>query len=312
MNIKAGIIAFIFSSAIFLIFTLYMTQTLRSTALASVVESISHDREGNLIALPKVINRIISMGPSNTEILVALGCGDKVVAIDEYSANVAGIKPGVPKFSMIAPNGERIINLEPDVVFVTGMSKLGGDDPFRIVADTGICVIYIPSSSSIEGIKEDILYISEVMEARSKGEEIIANMEKDIGTIRDIGQTITDVKKVYFEISAAPWMYSFGRGVFLNEIIELIGAVNILADQESWILVADEAIFKALPDVILTSVNNIDNPVEEIKSRPGWSEITAVRNNDVYYIDSDASSRPSHNIIKALREMAKAIYPDKY
>jgi len=310
---NAKIITLVFLSITILSFTSCENYFSASAAFTSATGSlISRDREGNSIILPKTINRIISMGPSNTEILVAIGCEDKIVAIDEYSVNVSGIKPGVPKFSMIAPNGEQIINLEPDVIFVTGMSKMGGDDPFKIVADTGLCVIYIPSSSSIEGIKEDVLYISEVMGARSKGEEIVADMEKDIVNIRAIGQTITDVKKVYFEISAAPWMYSFGSGVFLNEIIELIGAVNILVDQESWILVADEAIFKALPDVILTNVDNIDNPIEEIKSRPGWGEITAVRNNDVYYIDRDASSRPSHNIIKALKEMAKAIYPDKY
>jgi iron complex transport system substrate-binding protein len=313
LNTKTGTLVFLSITVILLSFASYETYFSASTALTSVDEPPKiRDREGNPITIPKTINRIISMGPSNTEILAELGYGDKVIAIDEYSANVAGIKPGIPKFSMMAPNGEQIINLEPDVIFVTGMSKQGGDDPLKIVADTGVCVIYIPSSPSIESIKEDILYISEVVGARLKGEEIVVNMEKEIETIRAIGQTITDVKKVYFEISEAPWMYSFGRGVYLNEMIELLGAVNIMADQESWILVTDETIFNSLPDVILTSVDNIDNPVDEIKSRPGWGELTAVRNNDVYYIDSDASSRPSHNIIKALKEMAKAIYPDKY
>ena len=274
--------------------------------------SINKDREGNSITLPQTINKIISMGPSNTEILEALGLGDKIIAADEYSNNVSGIKSDIPMFSMMNPDNEQIINLQPDIIFVTGMTKAGGDDPFKLVSEAGICVIYIPSSLSIDGIKEDIKYIAAVIGAQSKGNQIISDMEKEIDNIKKIADTISDKKLVYFEIAAAPWMYSFGSGVFLNEMIELIGARNIFADLKEWVSIADEAVLEANPDVILTSVNYVENPIDEIKSRSGWDVITAVKNNDVYYIDTDLSNRPSQNIIKAMKEMAKAIYPDKY
>ena len=273
---------------------------------------IDKDREGNSITLPQTIDKIISMGPSNTEVLVALGFGDKIIAADSYSENVEGIPSGIPMFSMMSPDGEQIIALQPDVIFVTGMSKVDGDDPFKIISDTGICIIYIPSSSSIDGIKEDIKYMANVMGAQSKGDTIISYMETEIAAVKAVGDTITDKKRIYFEISAAPYMYSFGKGTFLNEMIELIGAANVLGDQENWISVADEAVVDANPDVILTSVNYIENPTDEIKSRPGWDGLTAVQNGDVYYIDTDSSNRPSQNIIKALKEMAKFVYPDKY
>ena len=273
---------------------------------------IDKDREGNSITLPQAVDKIIAMGPSNAEILVALDCGDKIIAADTYASNVEGLKADIPLFSMSEPDGEQIINLAPDVIFVTGMSKAGGDDPYKLVSDAGICVIYIPSSSSIQGIKDDISYIAEVVGQKEKGVEIIEKMEKEISDIKAIGDTITDKKSVYFEISAAPYMYSFGKNTFLNEMIELIGAENVLSDQESWIPVADEAVLNANPDVILTSVNYIENPVDEIKSRPGWDSIAAVQNGEVYYIDTDSSNQPSQNIIKALLEMAKGIYPDKY
>ena len=273
---------------------------------------IDKDREGNSITLPQTIDKIISMGPSNTEVLVALGFGDRIIAADSYSENVEGIPSGIPMFSMMSPDGEQIIALQPDVIFVTGMSKVDGDDPFKIISDTGICIIYIPSSSSIDGIKEDIKYMANVMGAQSKGDTIISYMETEIAAVKAVGDTITDKKRIYFEISAAPYMYSFGKGTFLNEMIELIGAANVLGDQENWISVADEAVVDANPDVILTSVNYIENPTDEIKSRPGWDGLTAVQNGDVYYIDTDSSNRPSQNIIKALKEMAKFVYPDKY
>ena len=72
-----------------------------------------------------------------------------------------------------------------------------------------------------------------------------------------------------------------------------------------------QVIIKDNPDVILTN-EPVDNIIDTIKNREGWGEINAVKNNNVYLIDKNASSRPSQNIIKALKEMAKAIYPEKY
>ena len=283
-----------------------------TSSAAATWQAPTVDREGNPIVLPERIERIISMGPSNTEVLVALGFGDLIIATDDYSNNIAGINPGIPMFSMMQPDGEQIIALMPDVIFVTGMSRAGGNDPFRVVADAGICLIYMPSSSSIEAIKEDIRYMASVMGVLETGEEIVAVMESEIDWIRSIGENATNRKSVYFEVSAAPHMVSFGRGVFLDEMIELVGATNVLAELDGWKSVSDEVLMAADPDVILTSVNYIDDPIGEIKSRPGWDAITAVRDGAVHYIDTDASNRPSHNIVNALWEIARAVYPDLF
>ena len=289
--------------------TLTTTSCLKtqSTDISSVM-----DREGNPITLPAHLDRIISLGPSNTEILAALGFADRIIAADTYSKGIPGLADEVLFFDMLAPDGEQIVNLEPDVIFVTGMSKAGGANPFKMLTDMGTCVFYIPTSSSIDGIKEDIRFIAKVMNVIEKGDRIVTDMESEMDRIKTIGETITDRKRVYFEISVAPYLYSFGKGVFLNEMIEIIGAVNILAHQESWVAVADEVILKENPDVIMTNVDYLDEPVKTIMSRPGWDKMTAVQNRDVYHIDANASSRPSHHVIKALQEMAKVVYPDKY
>ncbi|MDR2356572.1 MAG: ABC transporter substrate-binding protein [Oscillospiraceae bacterium] len=273
---------------------------------------ITADRSGNPITLPESIERVMVFGPSNSELLADLGFGGAIVAADTYSGAIDGLAPGLPLFDMAAPDIESIVALEPDVIFVTGMVQAGGEDPYKPLRDAGICVIYVPSSDSIESIKDDIRFVSAVMGAEKGGDGLIAEMEAEIAAIKAIGDTITGKKTVYFELSAAPYMYSFGAGVFLNEMIELAGAVNIFANQESWLSVAEEAVLEANPDVVLTSVNYIEDPVGEIKSRPGWQAVTAVADGDVYYIDADASNRPNHNIVKALREIAFAVYPDKY
>jgi len=276
-------------------------------------EDVTVDREGNPIEIPAIIDAVVSIGPSNTEILVALGLSDKIVATDSYSEGIPEISPGIAYLDMLFPDGEQIISLGPDVIFVTGMGKeTTGDSPLSLIGATGICVLFIPSSSSIEGIKEDIRFIAAVMGEQAKGESIVSEMEGAIDAVMAVGRTVTEKKSVYFEISAAPWMYSFGTGVFLNEMIEMLGATNIFADQEEWLAVADEVILAADPDVILTSVDYIDDPVGEIMARPGWGGITAVREGAVHRIDTNASNRPSHNIVKALLEMARAVYPDRY
>lgn len=276
-------------------------------------EVVIKDREGRDIKVPNKIDRIISTAPSNTEVLVELGLADKLVAVDKYSADVAGIPDNVELIDFSNPDAEKIIGLEPDIIVASGHNKTGStEDPFKLVEEAGISVAYIPSSNSIQGIYDDITFISEVTNTKEKGKKIVENTKSQIEYIAKKGKDIKDKKKVYFEIEPAPNLYSFGNSTFLNEMIELIGAENILKDENAWISPSAETIIDKNPDVILTNVNYIENPTDEIKGREGWENINAVKNNQVYQIDTNSSSRPSQHIIKALKEMAKAIYPDVY
>jgi len=281
-------------------------------ATTSEAAAITTDRAGNEIKLPESIEKIMIAGPSNAEILSGLGMADKIIAADNYSQGVEGLASDVTYFDMATPDVEQMLALKADIFLVTGMVQAGDDNVYQQLIDAGVCVIFIPSSNSLKGIEEDIQYIADVMGVSDKGAEIVTNMQTKIEEVRKIGEGITDKKSVYFELAAAPAMYSFGNGVFLNEMIEIIGATNIFVDQESWISVTDEGVLEANPDVILTSVNYIDNPIDEIMGRSGWDVVTAVKDQAVYSIDTNASNNPSQNIVKALEEMAKAVYPDQY
>ena len=272
------------------------------------------DREGNEFTLPKKVEKIISTAPSNTEVLVELGLSDKLVAIDKYSADVEGINADLPQIDFRNPDAETLISLEPDIIIASGHNKVGDEDPFQLVKEAGIPVVYIPSSYSIDGIYGDIEFIAEITGTEKQGTEIIENMKKEVEAIREIGDKITDKKKVYFEIGSTPSLYSFGKDTFLNEMIQIIGAENIFANEDSWISPTPESVIDANPYVILTNVPDTDgvSAVDEIKSREGWDSITAIKEGQIYSIDKNSSSRPSQNVIKALKEMAKAIYPDEY
>ncbi len=272
----------------------------------------TEDRAGNAIAVPESIEKIVSLAPATTQVLESLGLKDKLVGVDTQTPLYVEGVDALPQFDMMAPDAEAIIALEPDIVFVSGISMVEGDDPFKAVKDVGICVAEIPSSESIEGVQEDIAFLANCCGQGTKGQEIIDQMQQDIDEIAAIGDTITEKKTVLFEISALPSIYSFGDGVFLDEMLEILGAENVFADQQSWISVTEESAIAANPDVILTSVNYIDDPAGEILGRTGWENVTAVKNKEVYVIDNGASSLPNQHIVDALKQMAKAIYPEQY
>ena len=280
---------------------------------SSQTDRMVTDREGTEVNIPTKIEKIISTAPSNTEVLMALGLGDKIVAIDKYSTDIEGINTELPQIDFLNPDAETIIGLEPDIVIASGHNKTGSvEDPFKAISEAGIPVVYIPSSDSIDGIYKDIEFIADVVNERSKGKEIVDDMKAQVEEIKAIGDTITDKKSVYFEISPAPYLSSFGKSTFLNEMIEIIGAKNIFENEEGWISPTAEAIIDANPDVIITNAGYMENPTEEIKSRDAWENINAIKNNEVYLVDQNASSRPSQNVIKALEQMAKAVYPEHY
>ncbi|UTY23227.1 ABC transporter substrate-binding protein [Treponema denticola] len=284
----------------------------KEASLPSV--DLTMDRAGAPITLPANVERIVSMAPSTTEVLIDLGVADKIIAADTNTKKDGLLKQDIPYFDMMKPDAEKLIALKPDVVFISGMSNAKGNTPFSPLIDAGICVVNIPSSSSIEAIYLDIAYIAAAVKQEKNGAKIISDMQKEIEAVRKKGAAIAQDKKktVYFEIGAAPYMYSLGTGTFINEMIEIIGAQNILADQKSWIAVSDEMVLAKDPDVILTNVNYIPNPIDEIMARSGWASLKAVKGKKVFGIDTNSSSRPNHNIIKALKEMAKAVYPEIY
>ncbi|HHU37044.1 MAG TPA: ABC transporter substrate-binding protein, partial [Treponema sp.] len=215
-------------------------------------------------------------------------------------------------FDMINPDAERIMALEPTIIFVSSMTRdAAGRDPFKPFSSSGVLVLYIPVSESLSAIQDDITMIARVTGKAETGKAVIETMNKEIRSITNIVQTIPSDERrtVVMEIGSAPAIYSFGRGVYLNELLETAGCTNIFANKDGWLAVNAEQIFEYNPDVILTNVPS-DNPAAEILSRSGWGNLTAVRNNRVYAIDNATSSQPAPAVTQALKEIAHAVYPE--
>lgn len=290
-----------------------------SETSAAADERPTEDRAGNTIKLPESTEKIISLNPAATQTLIDLGLADKIVAVDEYSMTYAdSLAKDIPVYSMYEPDQESIISLGADIVFTSGMVYAGGDNPYINVVNAGVCVADIPSSSSIAGIQDDIRFIGECTGTEAEAEKIVLDMQNKVDSIKAIGDTIPEDKKksVMFWLSVPgddyPTVYSIGKGTFLDEMINDIGAVNAGGSEEGWPAFSEEAAIALDPDIILHSVTYIPDVKAEISSRKGWENVKAVKNGEIYYVDENASNRPNAHITDAMIQMAKYIYPDEY
>ena len=277
------------------------------------------DRAGNEFIIPEKIDRIVSMAPSTTQVLIELGLADKIVGIDTNSATYLDLLPaGVAQFDMMAPDNEAIAALDPDIVFTSGMSSVGGTSPFQSLIDSGISVADIPSSSSIAGIKDDIIFIGNTVGKDSEAAALTETMDAYIAAVEEVAATVpegdTKTVLVMMNVPSAdyPTIYTFGAGTYMNEMIEIIGAKNVFADQEGWLAVSVEEVLAANPDVILMDCNWMPGADEAVKALEGWENVTAVANGDVYQIDEDLCSRPNQHVAEACAEWGKFVYPDQF
>lgn len=277
------------------------------------------DRAGNDIKVPEKIDRIVSMAPSTTQVLVEFGLGDKIVGIDTNSVTYIDKLPAdVAQFDMMSPDNEAIAALKPDIVFTSGMSSVGGTSPFQSLIDSGICVADIPSPSSIDGICDDVKFIGTCVGKGAEGFAYAEGLRLFMEGVKEASSDESGDKAktvlVMMNVPSAeyPTVYTFGKGTYMNEMLEDIGAKNAFGDQEGWLSVSVEEVLAANPDVILMDCNWMPGAADQVKALEGWENVTAVKNGDVYQIDEDLCSRPNHHISEATIEWAKYIYADVY
>lgn len=244
--------------------------------------------------------KIITLAPSVTEILVGLSLGENIIAADSYSQKIDGVNQNIQIFELGDPNVEELLLLNPDIVFLSGhLSTIGKFDELQ---NLGIEVLNIETAETIEQIYNSILFVGEKTSKLDEANAIVNELRQKIEQIEIEREKLGQAVEVYFEISQAPYIYSFGSNTFLNELLKLSGGKNIFEDLNGWIAPSEEAIINANPQIIFTNVN-VDGNLYEIKNRAGWENIDAVKNNRVYYIDENFSSRPSQFFINALYQI---------
>lgn len=246
--------------------------------------------------------RIISLTPSNTEIIYALGLGDRVVGVDSYSnypEEAALLMPKCGDYS--GPNIEVIISLEPDVIFAG--NKLQSETVDQLAA-LGLTVIAAEGSTYAE-IKDSINLIAAATQADAQ--PLLTQMADQEAMILDAVKDKEPVS-VYYAVAFGEWGdYSVGPGSFVYEILEGLGANIVTSDSPvAWPEYSLEQIIEKNPEVILLGAD--EARAQAIYEEAGYKDLPAVIAGRVYAIDPDMASRPSPRVMIAMARMAEAVY----
>jgi len=267
------------------------------------------DATGLEITFTKAPERIVSTSPSETEILFALGLGDRIYGVSDYD-NYPEQALSKPKIGgIVTPNEEAIIAAEPDLV-ISGISmKSDVADKLRSLG----LVLYKTDASKLEDVLNNILRIGVITDTQVKAEELVAGMREDIRKVTEAAGTLqdSDKKKVYIEFAPG---WTVGKGEFMDELITMAGALNIASSIEGWSPVNEEMIIQENPDVILFAADMVDyetgKPLQElITARSGWDQVEAIKNNQLFGLNEDIMSRTGPRLTQGLLDVAEAVYP---
>ena len=267
------------------------------------------DDRGVEITFDEVPETIISLQPSNTEILFELGVGEQIIGATEFDTYPEAAQKIERVSTSTVINAERILELDPDVVVAY---TIGEEAQIAQLEDAGLKVFVIASATTFDDVYSDIIQLSEVMGIEEKGEEVVADIKAQIKTVQEKTATIDTKKKVYYEVSPAPDLWTTGNSTFQQEIMDYANIENIYADQKSWISVTEEDIITRNPEIIISPATYMENAVEEILGRTSWDKIQAVKERAVYLVDGDIMSRPGPRIGEAVEIMAQSVYPEMF
>ncbi len=265
------------------------------------------DEFGNKIILEKQPTRIISLAPSHTEILFALGLNNEIVGVTTYCnyPEEASAKEKVGDAFNI--NIEKILELNPDLVIQYGPGK---EDVNNKLKNAGVALLsYEPES--IDEVISLIEEIGKITNRIAQANAVTVDMMSKRDYIINRVSKVEKKAKVFFEIWDEP-LQAAGPGSFIDELIKLAGGENIASDAEGAYAQYDlEQLIERNPDVYLTSKDLETKTIESIKARPGYSGINAIKNNRRYILDP-LISIPGPRIVDGLEIMAKSIYPELF
>lgn len=270
------------------------------------------DAVGEEVVIEEEPEAIVSMIPSNTEIAYELGLGDKMVGVsdfDNYPKETAEVeKIGGQEF-----NVEKIISLNPDVVLAHESGVAVGEAGLQQVRDAGIPVYVVQEATSFDEVYDTISIIGQATGATEEAETLVSDMEAQVAEIKEQASAVEEPKSVFVEVGSTPDIYTTGSGTFIDEMLDIINAENIAADQEGWVSMDPEAIVDANPEVIISTEGAyVPDAVEKIKARSGFAEVAAVKEEEVYNVDSDQVTRSGPRLTAGLMELAKTVYPEVF
>lgn len=263
------------------------------------------DDLGREVILRQTPVKIVSIAPSNTEILFALGLGDKVVGVTD-SCDYPEAAKSKPKVGSVELDYEKIVEIAPDLVVAVGSLQRQAIDR---LSELGICVLAV-DPKTVDGVLHAITLTGKATGAEDRAATLVAELSRRIeavtAKVSSIGASARP--RVFVEIWNEPLMTA-GPGTFVDELISAAGGENIAHDARGeWPQFSAEAVIERDPEVvILTGFNKA-----EALARPAWQGISAYRSGRVHELHPDLLVRPGPRLVQGLEELAKLLHPEAF
>jgi iron complex transport system substrate-binding protein len=264
------------------------------------------DDAGRTVTIAQTPNRIVSLAPSITEDLFALGLGDKVVGdttYDNYPPAAVNITK-VGGFS--TPNIEKIVSLKPDIVFA---SSLNNDTLLSTLSSYGIPTVVL-DPHSLTGILNDLSLIGNVTASIGNSSALVANLTQRLNksTATSTATSNATQTRVLYLVWNDPIM-SAGADTFEGDIIARAGGINVakLANVNGYGTMSKESVVALNPSIIIANSAMNSTVIEQIKSDPALTTVDAIKNAKVFVLNSDVISRPGPRAFDAMDQIIKII-----
>lgn len=269
------------------------------------------DSLGRQVDLSGPAQKIVSMSPSNTEILFAVGAGSQVIGRDSFSdypeeakqvAEVGGLTGNY--------NLEKITSLEPDLVLLAGINST---DLVDSLEKLGLKVYYMENPKDFDGLFKNIETVGMLTGHDAEAKKLVESLKTSVDAVNGRMANASPRLKVYYELDGTdptrPW--TTGPGTYMDLMIKMAGGDNIGQNLSTdWAQISQEEILLQNPDVILLGDGVYGVTPEMVAGRPGWAAITAVQNGRVELFDDNLVSRPGPRLVEGLSMLAKILHPE--
>ena len=267
------------------------------------------DETGRVVRIPQPVRRIVSLAPSVTETLFALGLGDRLVGDTDFCDYPPEAKQKARIGGPVNPNIEAVAALHPDLVVAT--REINRPASVRSLEELGIAV-YATDPQTVEQVLTSTERLGELLGANDAGRLLVANLRR---RLTELDQRLAGLpaKNVLMVVWLDP-LISVGRNTFLDDALRRAGARSVIASSQAWPTINLEQVVRLQPEYLILSNDNaqqVQRELTELQKRPGWRRLDAVRNRR-FIVLSEAISHPSPRLVDGIEQLARSLYPSEF
>jgi cobalamin transport system substrate-binding protein len=264
------------------------------------------------VTLNRPAQRIVSLAPSNTEILFAIGAGKQIVGRDQLSDFPEEAKAVTDIGSTFdALNTELIVAQKPDLVLA---AEINTPEQVKQLENLGLTVYYLKNPTTLEGMYDNLMLVAQMTGHTDEATKLVESLKARVDAVDKKIAPLSSRPSVFYELDATDPAkpYTAGKGTFITQLIDRAGGYNIASDLDDYPQISLEQVVAADPAFIILGDARYGTTPESIAQRPGWENISAVKNGNVVPFNDDLVSRPGPRLVDALEELAKLLRPELF